>query len=341
MLPGIEPGALLLLPLAFAAGVDLYLTLLLLGVAAFTGWGAPLPGHLADLGATPLLAMAASFYLLEFLAERPPLVSLFWNAAHALIRLLGAALLVVTALPSAPLPQLLPVIAAAVLLAFLGHAGRFGTRQLLRLAAARPPSFVLVSLAEDAMTLGLVTLALDLPEVGTVLAGGTALTVLTVGRSAIRAALFGLRLAWGAGWGVLSAHRWRAPTEFPRWIVRRWPGDTLAPGGTLRGCPAAGWRLPGGGAFRRGWILVTGSGPFFAYRGLRGARVIFLGEAGVRRVVERAAFHRVELQDGRNRLFALLVPRDGPDPDVLRGEFRRDAGSGASGTANPGAPIDP
>lgn len=317
------PVLLLLVPLAFAAGVDLYLTLLLLGIAALTGWGGGLPGNLPDLGATPLLAMAGTFYLLELVAERPALSSLFWNAVHALIRMLGAALLVVMALPAAAWETRLLLAAVAAGLAYLGHSGRFGTRQLLRMAAARPPSFVLVSLAEDAATLGLVALALDFPGIGTPVALVMALLVATVGRPAMRASRFGLRLAWGVGWGILSEQRWRPPETFPRWIRRGWPGDSLAPGGSLRGAPAAAWKIPGGGPFRRGWIVITGSGPFFLYRRLLRTRAAPLQDAVVRRVVERAAFHRVEMQDVAGRYFSFLIPRDGPTPDVLRGEFRR------------------
>lgn len=329
---------LLLVPLALAAGVDLYLTLLLLGIAALTGWGGELPGNLPDLGATPLLAMAATFYLLELVVERPALSSLFWNAVHALIRLLGAALLVAMALPAAAWETRVLLGGVAAGLAYLGHSGRFGTRQLLRMAAARPPSFILVSLAEDAATLGLVALALDFPAIGTPVALAMATLVATVGRPAMRASRFGLRLAWGAGWGILSEHRWCPPDAFPRWIRRGWPGDSLAPGGSLRGAPAAAWRIPGGGPFRTGWIVITGSGPFFVYRRILRARSAPLHDAGVRRVVERAAFHRVELLDASGRHFSLLIPRDGPTPDVLRGEFRR---RGPADSPSPGSPGYP
>lgn len=312
-----------LLPLAFAAGLDLYLTLLLLGAATLTGWGGGLPGNLPDLGAPPLLAMAGIFYLLELAAEWQGPVSLFWNAVHALIRPLGAALLVLLALPGAASVEHLLLGLGAAAVAFLAHGGRFGTRQLLRLAAARPPSFILLSLGEDAVALGLVALALDAPAAGAATAAAALSAVVTVGRPALRASLFGLRLAWGIGWGTLSEQRWRSPADFPAWLRNSGPGDSLAPGGTLRGAPAAAWRIPGGGAFRTGWIVVTGTGPFFLYRRLGGVRSVPLRQVRVRRVVERFAFHRIELEGEGGTSFALLVPRDGPAPGILRGEFQR------------------
>ena len=310
-----------LLPLAFAAGLDLYLTLLLLGVAAQAGWGV-LPGNLADLGATPLLAMSVGFYLVELAAERPGPVSLFWNSAHAPIRMLGAALLLVMAVPDAPgLLHLVGGILAA-LVAGVAHGGRFGTRQLLRLAAARPPSFAWVSLAEDGLVLALGALTLAFPTVGAAATLGLLLLILTVGRPALRASFFGLRLAWGVWASMLSDRRWRTPADFPGWVRRAGGGDGLAPGGILRGSPAAGWRIPSGGPFQTGWIVITGVGPFFLYRGFTGVRTASLTGARVRRVVGRAVFQRVELEDSDGHPFSLLLARDGPAADILRGEFR-------------------
>jgi len=313
-----------LIPLAFVAGLDLYLTLLLLGVAARVGWGGVLPGNLADLGATPLLAMSVGFYLVELAAERPGPVSLFWNAAHAPIRMLGAALLLVMAVPDVPGVLHLAGGGMAALLAGVAHGGRFGTRQLLRLAAARPPSFAMVSLAEDGLVLALCTLALAFPTLGAAVTLGIVLLTLTVGRPALRASLFGLRLAWGVWASILSDRRWRTPDDFPGWVRRAGGGDRLAPGGILRGSPAAGWRIPSGGPFRTGWIVITGIGPFFLYRGFTGVRRAFLADARVRRVVGQAVFQRVELEDAGGHRFALLLARDGPAADILRGEFRRE-----------------
>ena len=60
-------------PLAVAAGVDLYLTLLFLAAAPTTGlWETPLPGALGDLDPPGVLVMVGAFYILEFAAERAP-----------------------------------------------------------------------------------------------------------------------------------------------------------------------------------------------------------------------------------------------------------------------------
>ena len=93
LLDGIPPELLVLPPLALAAGVDLYLTLLSSGPLPGPGWWDTLPGALGDLGAPGVVLIVGSFYLLEFLAEAWPSAALFWNAFHAIIRPLAGALL--------------------------------------------------------------------------------------------------------------------------------------------------------------------------------------------------------------------------------------------------------
>lgn len=96
MLDGLPPEILILIlaPLAIAAGIDLYLTLLFLGVMPTTTWWSdPLPGALGDLDSLGIMVMLGGFYLLEFAAERFPTATLVWNAFHTVIRPVSGALL--------------------------------------------------------------------------------------------------------------------------------------------------------------------------------------------------------------------------------------------------------
>ena len=91
---GLPPEVVILAPLAIAAGIDLYLTLLFLGVMpTTTWWSEPLPGALGDLDSLAVMIMLGSFYLLEFAAERFPTPTLVWNAFHTVIRPVSVALL--------------------------------------------------------------------------------------------------------------------------------------------------------------------------------------------------------------------------------------------------------
>ena len=87
-----------LLPLALAAGVDLPLTLLLLGGALSLGFQIPPPGELA---VPNVLVMAGVLWMLEFWAERRPVSALGWNLAQGLVRPFAGALLALLLVPDA------------------------------------------------------------------------------------------------------------------------------------------------------------------------------------------------------------------------------------------------
>ena len=122
----IPPEFLVLPPLALAAGVDLYLTLLFLGAAPSIGWWDTMPGALADLNSPGVLIMVGSFYLLELAAEAWPSAALFWNFFHAIIRPLAGALLALLLLDGHPLAVLATGAAVAGFVASAAHASRTG-----------------------------------------------------------------------------------------------------------------------------------------------------------------------------------------------------------------------
>lgn len=79
--------------LGWASGLRLYLTVLLLGIAAHWGWIA-LPPGLAVLGSPLVMSAAAALTLVEFLADKIPLIDSAWDALHTLIRIPAGAALV-------------------------------------------------------------------------------------------------------------------------------------------------------------------------------------------------------------------------------------------------------
>ncbi len=84
--------------LASAAGVSTYATVALLGFAARQHWIDNLPASLAGLSSWWVIGLAASLYLVEFLATLVPGVASAWEAVHSTLRpLAGAALAVATA----------------------------------------------------------------------------------------------------------------------------------------------------------------------------------------------------------------------------------------------------
>ena len=310
-----------LVPLALAAGLDLPLTLLLIGSATSLGCQSALPGELGDLAVGPVLAMAGLFWLLEFWAERRRLSALGWNLAQGLARPLAGALLALLLIPDAGTPWRYGAAIVAALVSLWTRAARTGWRLLLDLAKARRPSRILVSAAEDAAALALVALLLDAPQAAT----GLSLVIIGLGaawaRPSVREYSFGLRLAWGGTWGVLTPRRWSEPERFPGWVGRALSSNGLAPSSGLRGTPAGALAHPELEVFHGGWVVVRGDSPLFLYRRGRSTRSVDLGDGQTIRVTRAPLHNRVELQDPQGRTYALCFPWDGPALEGLEAEL--------------------
>lgn len=79
--------------LGWASGLRLYLTVLLVGIAGHWGWIA-LPPGLQVLASPLVMTAAATLAVVEFLADKIPLVDSAWDALHTLIRIPAGAALV-------------------------------------------------------------------------------------------------------------------------------------------------------------------------------------------------------------------------------------------------------
>ncbi|MDD1605911.1 MAG: DUF4126 domain-containing protein [Methylococcaceae bacterium] len=137
--------------LAWASGINLYATLLTLGVLANTG-NIQLPPDLAIV-ANPLVMMAAGFmYCVEFFADKVPGVDTGWDAIHTFIRIPAGAMLAAGAVgtldPSVEL-------AAAILgggIAAGAHVTKAGTRVLIN-TSPEPFTNWFASVTEDVMAI--------------------------------------------------------------------------------------------------------------------------------------------------------------------------------------------
>jgi Domain of unknown function (DUF4126) len=143
------------LGLATLAGINLYLTVFVTGMAVQFGW-VILPSHLHDLsvlGNPWVIAISGALYLLEFFADKVPWVDTANDAVHTFIRPLGGALLAVLALGEAD--PAVKVIAALLAggAALTAHAAKAGAR-LMANVSPEPISNISLSLGEDAFVLG-------------------------------------------------------------------------------------------------------------------------------------------------------------------------------------------
>lgn len=143
------------LSLGTLAGLNLYLTVFITGLALRLDWvalPAPLQG-LEVLGHPLILAVAGVLYLIEFFADKIPWIDTAWDAVHTFIRPVGAAALAIAAMGNAhPVFEIVAGLLAGGM-AFSAHAAKAGTRVMAN-ASPEPFSNIGLSLAEDGLVLG-------------------------------------------------------------------------------------------------------------------------------------------------------------------------------------------
>lgn len=142
------------LSLGTLAGVNLYLTVLVTGLALHFDW-VTLPSPLAGLEVLEhptILCIAGALYAIEFCADKIPWVDTAWDAIHTLIRPIGAAALAVAAMGDAhPAFEVVAGLLAGGM-AFSSHTAKAGTR-LAANTSPEPFTNIALSLVEDGLVL--------------------------------------------------------------------------------------------------------------------------------------------------------------------------------------------
>lgn len=143
------------LGLAALAGVNLYLTVLVAGLAVRFGW-LNLAGEyaqLAVLGNPWIIGIAAGMFIIEFFADKVPVIDSAWDSLHTLIRPAGGMLLALTALGGMDPVVLVIGVLMAGTASLSTHGTKAGIRAVVNLSP-EPVSNSVASVAEDGMVLG-------------------------------------------------------------------------------------------------------------------------------------------------------------------------------------------
>jgi hypothetical protein len=151
---------------SFAAGINLYATVAILGLASRYGW-VDLPPQYKVFDNNWIIGIAIALYLVEFVADKIPWLDSLWDTVHTVIRPVGGAMIAVTTLGDAS-PE--AKTAAGLLggaLAASTHLTKAGTRAI---ANTSPEPFTnwFLSLIEDAFVIALGALALKYPAAAAV-----------------------------------------------------------------------------------------------------------------------------------------------------------------------------
>ena len=162
---------------SFAAGINLYATVAILGLAKRYGW-VTLPEQFRVFDNDIVITVAIALYLIEFVADKIPWVDTVWDVVHTAIRPIGGAVIAVTTLGEAsPTMQGLIALLGGTLAAGT-HLTKAGTRAAAN-TSPEPFSNWFLSLAEDVFVIGLSALALKYPVAAAlVVVAGTVLIVM-------------------------------------------------------------------------------------------------------------------------------------------------------------------
>ena len=151
---------------SFAAGINLYATVAILGLASRYGWVA-LPPQYQVFDNNWIIGTAIALYVIEFFADKVPWIDSAWDAVHTVVRPIGgAAIAVVTLGDASPATETLVGLLGGALAAGT-HFGKASTRVIAN-ASPEPFSNWILSLLEDGFVIGLGVLALKYPAAAAV-----------------------------------------------------------------------------------------------------------------------------------------------------------------------------
>jgi hypothetical protein len=143
------------LGLACLAGINLYLTVFVTGLAIHFHWITLAPSYqsLEVLGQPWIIVIAGILYLLQFLADKIPWLDSAWDIVHTIIRPIGGALLAIQVLGHhSPVMDVLIVLLGGSA-SLVAHTAKASTR-LAANTSPEPASNIGLSIAEDVFVFG-------------------------------------------------------------------------------------------------------------------------------------------------------------------------------------------
>jgi hypothetical protein len=169
---------------SFAAGINLYATVAILGLAARYGW-VDLPAQFQAFDNDVVIGAALVMYVVEFFADKIPWVDSAWDVVHTAIRPIGGALIAVTTLGEASptMEGLVALLGGTV--AASSHLTKTSTRAVAN-TSPEPFSNWFLSLGEDVFVVGLGYLALQYPVAALIVAAVLFIVILAFAAVIIR-----------------------------------------------------------------------------------------------------------------------------------------------------------
>jgi Domain of unknown function (DUF4126) len=173
-------------PLAFAAGLNVYATIAVIGLSGRFDLVA-LPESLRVFENPWVIGVALAMYAIEFVADKVPWFDSLWDAVHTLIRPLGGAFIALIAIGGDASP------AASAIAALIGgstalttHLTKAGARAAAN-TSPEPFSNWLLSLGEDVVAVSISYAALTHPVLALTIAATLLLLIVACASLIVRA----------------------------------------------------------------------------------------------------------------------------------------------------------
>jgi hypothetical protein len=173
-----------MLGFSFAAGINLYATTAILGLASRYHW-VDLPEQYRVFDNDWIIGVALLLYVVEFVADKIPWVDSIWDAVHTVVRPIGGALIAVASAGHVAPPMEAIVALAGAALATSSHLTKAGTRAAAN-TSPEPFSNWILSFTEDGFVIGLAILALNYPAAAAIVVLASLAMIVTLASWLVR-----------------------------------------------------------------------------------------------------------------------------------------------------------
>jgi Domain of unknown function (DUF4126) len=175
--------AALIIAASFAGGLNIYATVLTLGILARTRW-VELPPGLDGLGNTWVLVTCALLFAIEFFADKIPGFDMIWNGLQTVVRIPVAGLVAYHASSQLSPQMQLMATGLGAAIALVAHGSKTAVRAAVT-PSPEPVSNIALSTTEDALAIGITWFATHHPFI----AASMAVLLLVIAFLAARALL--------------------------------------------------------------------------------------------------------------------------------------------------------
>jgi hypothetical protein len=317
MMSAIPPEWALVVVLAVALGLDLYLALLALVLLGYLPLDPGHTGRLGDLASPWILPVALLFFAMSWWVEGRRRLIPAWELFHVPARIVAAALLALLVLrhPGMPEPQA-PAIAAGIIAGGI-QVLRIGWGVILTHGVDGAPRPGTRRILEGATAVGLLLVAhIHSPRIALIGAALLLLVLLGTSLPPLRAAAFTRHLLRGQLRELIGSSEWRPHDSLPHWVRRRLVDRAGVSIQGARGVRAALVGVADAGLFRGGWFILGPDGPSFMYRTPTGTWEVDLFQGRPTLIRAHPEMVRVDWRDREGR-FLLFLPRS-----IQEEEFR-------------------